>query len=284
MLVVCNVSLLSAQNLETTTLTATSSNAAFAPVTTALAVEAPATEKTAAKKSFSFSQRKSYFRLGERVVALQRQVTEKETPFVLVSLHNNENNVSTVARKYIAENGGEFFELLNGGERDIVFTLFEKEINVDPNCIFTPRGRNQDLSINRKTDIVISHQINGFAQFILNELPHEKALVSLHSNAPGEYSMDDYKKGGDRFRDAWMMHRNPAQPASDFFVTTSRPVYDLLKDKNYNVVLQSSRCGDDGSLAVFCGRTRRTYIGIETDRSNSAAQEEMIRVVSSLFE
>ncbi|RYZ00385.1 MAG: hypothetical protein EOO11_01825 [Chitinophagaceae bacterium] len=283
MLVVCNVSLLSAQTLDNN-LTATSSHAAFAPTAAALAVEAPPSEKAAAKKTFSLSQRKSYFRIGERVLALQRQVTDNESPFVLLSLHNNESNVSGTARKYIYENGGEFFELLNDGQREIAFTLFEKQMNVDPNCIFTPKGRNQDLSINRKTDVVISHQINGLAQFILNELPFEKALVSLHGNAAGEYTIDDYKKGGQRQRDAWMLHRNPEKPATDFFVTTSRPVFDLLKQKNYNVVLQSARCSDDGSLAVFCGRTRRTYIGIETAQSNSASQEEMIRTVAGLFQ
>jgi len=235
------------------------------------------------RKALTLSQRKTYFRLGERLIAIQKQVTDESAPFVVISLHHNEEAVSEAARRFVLERGGTFLELLNAKQRNIEFSLFEKEMNVDPNRIFTPRGRNQDLSINRKTDMIIAHQLNTLAQFFIGEIPTDKTIISVHSNDPGEYGISEYADKGDRDRDAYLVYRNPSMKEGNFFVTTSRQQFFVLKEKGFNVVLQSVRCKDDGSLGVFCGRTRRAYIGIETLKGEEAEQQRMIETVAEML-
>ncbi|RYY82341.1 MAG: hypothetical protein EOO15_23155 [Chitinophagaceae bacterium] len=241
------------------------------------------TEKAPAKRTLTVMQRKTYFRLGERLIALNRQVTDDAMPYVFVSLHNNETGIAEAARRSIFNNGGTLLELLNDNQREIEFTLFDKQLSVDPNNIFTPKGRNRELSVNSKTDATISRQLNGFAQFILEEIPHEKTIVSVHSNEPGEALVSAFNRSGDRDREAQLVYINPEQDANDYFVTTSKEIFEQLKDQKYNVVLQSMRSKDDGSLAVYCGRMRRDYVGIETARGHEAQQQSMVAAISTIL-
>jgi hypothetical protein len=278
LLLLCNTSLLSAQELSSPVALHKQANPEYFSGT------APTAAAPAAKKTLLLQQRRLYYRLGERLITINRQVTDDALPYIFVSLHNDESVVADAARKVIFNQGGSLLEVLNEKQRNIDFTLFERELSVDPNNIFTPKGRNQDLSSNKKTDVVISHQLNGLAQFILDELPYEKVIVSLHSNEVGDYTINDYGKDGEHERDAWMMHRNPAFDENDFFVTTNKDLYQLLKEKNVNVVLQSIRCKDDGSLSVYCGRTRRGYIGIETRKGHSEEQERMVQIIHEILQ
>jgi hypothetical protein len=276
MLLLCNLSMLSAQEA--------SSPIAIHKTTNPEYFSGPSAASAApAAKRLSLQQRKMYYRLGERLITINKQVTDDALPYMFVSLHNNESNVADAARRFVFTQGGSLLEVLNDNQRNIDFTLFEKEVSVDPNNIFTPRGRNQDLSANKKTDMIIAHQLDGFAQFILGELPHDKVIVSVHSNANGDYTINDYGKNGDKERDAWMMHRNPALDENNFFVTTSRDLFNLLKERNVNVVLQSIRSKDDGSLGVFCGRTHRDYIGIETRMGDDQEQAKMVQLVHEIL-
>jgi hypothetical protein len=284
MLLICNVSLLSAQEINSnfTSFVSSSNLPVISGPASALSNEDPVAT-TPARKTVSLSSRRTYYRLGERVMSVNKQVTDNAAPYVFLSLHNNETSITEAARRIIFSQGGTLIELLNDNQRDITFSLFEKEVSVDPNRIFTPKGRNRDLSINSKTDNIIAHQLNGFAQFILDEIPHEKVILNVHSNEKDDFTMDDYGRNGDRDRDALMIFRSNTQNVNDFFVTTDRDIYNALKEKNYNVILQSVRCKDDGSLSVYCVKMRRMYIGIETMHGHDAQQEEMVRVATEIL-
>jgi hypothetical protein len=276
MLLLCNISLLSAQEASSPVAIHKQNNPEYFSGPALTAANAPA-------KRLSLQTRRMYYRLGDRLLTINKQVTDDTQPYMFISLHNNENAVAETARNFILSEGGSLLELLNDNRRNIDFTLFDKELSVDPNNIFTPKGRNQDLSVNKKTDMIISHQLNGFAQFIIGELPYEKVIVSVHSNDAGDYTINAFSKNGEHERDAWMMFRNPALDENDFFVTTDKDLYNQLKERNLNVVLQSIRSKDDGSLAVFCGRTHRGYIGIETRKGHNEEQERMVRIVHEIL-
>jgi hypothetical protein len=277
MLLLCNVSLLSAQEASSPIAIHKQNNPEYFSGPSVAAAAAPAARR------LTLQTRRMYYRLGERLITINKQVTDDALPYMFVSLHNNESSIADAARKFIFSQGGSLLEVLNDNQRNIEFTLFDRELSVDPNHIFTPKGRNQDLSINKKTDMIISHQLNGFAQFILDELPYEKVIVSVHSNDAGDYTINDFGKNGEHERDAWMVYRNPAHDENDFFVTTDKELFSQLKARNVNVVLQSIRSKDDGSLGVFCGRTHRGYIGIETRKGHSEEQERMVQIVHEIL-
>lgn len=278
MLLFCNISFLHAQELSApVAVNNKQSNPEYFTVASVASPAAPA-------KRLALQQRRMYYRLGERLITINKQVTDESVPYIFLSLHNNENGIAEAARQSIYTQGGMLLELLNDNQRNIDFTLFEKEVSVDPANIFTPKGRNQDLAINRKTDMVIAHQLSGFAQFIVDEIPYEKTIVSVHSNEAGEVSINDYSRSGDRERDAFMMHRNPAIDENDFFITTNKEIFQALKDRNVNVVMQSVRSKDDGSLAVYCGRSKRSYIGIETRVGHSEEQQRMVQLIHEILQ
>lgn len=280
LLIVCNVSLLSAQSVRPT----------FANFRTNIddpgkgssATTTTTTKAAPAKKGY-YNVKKSYFRLGEKVVALSKEGFSFDQPYVVLCLHNNEFTATEAAKNFVTSQGGMFIELLNDNQKTIEFTLFDKKLEVDPNRIFTPRGRWEDLSQNKKTDVVISRQINQFAQFILNEIPEGKTIVAVHNNPADDYTINEFYKGGDNYKDAKAIYKNPELNPNDFILTTDKNIYDQLKAQKLNVVLQDVRATDDGSLSIFCSRTRRSYVSIETQMGHVSEQEQMLSAVAEIL-
>ena len=256
LLIVCNVSLLSAQEVQPT----------FASYTTSVPVI-----------------KKSYFRLGEKVVTLVRHGVKTSEPYVVVSLHDNEFTASEAARKFVARHGGLYLQLENDNQKNIAFSLFNKKMVIDPNNIFTPKGRWQDLSAGQKKEHIIGQQITGLANFIIEELPIDKTIISVHNNVEGEYAIARYAKGKDLHRNVKQIYTNPEMDPDDFIVTTDKDIFDSLKDRKINVVLQSYQSRDDGSLSIFCTKTRRSYVGVETQLGHYAEQEMLLNIVADIL-
>lgn len=233
--------------------------------------------------STSRTAKKSYYRLGEKVLTLVKHGDEETARFVLLSLHHSEYTATQAARQFVLKHGGKYVELDNGYQHNIQFTLFNRQLQVDPDRIFTPMGRWNDLAANRKTDHIISQQIAGLAQFILEEIPHDKTIVSVHNNGEGDYTIDHYAKGQPLAKHARMVHRNQDMNANDFFLTTDKDIFAALKEKNFNVVLQTYQLKDDGSLSIYCARTRRVYVGIETQLGHFNEQEKMIAAIAEIL-
>lgn len=276
MLIVCNISLLSAQESTAPVYAVNTTEPTVLVSTSTSYAKAPAARKAVATK-------KSFFRFGERVVALAKHTTVVDQPYVLVSLHNDEYTASEAARKFIQEEGGTYLEVLNNNERNIDFTLFDKEMTVDPNNIFTPKGRWMDLAANRKTDHIISQQISEFANYIIAEIPQNKAIISLHNNTEDAYTIDMYAKGGSLANNARFVYQNTEMDENDFVLTTDKAVFEKLKEKKINVVFQPYNAKDNGSLNIYCAKTKRTYIGIETQVGHSAEQEKIVETVADIL-
>ena len=277
MLIVCNISLLSAQESTTPAYASNITTEPTALVSNSTSyAKAPVTRKAVATK-------KSFFRFGERVVALAKHTTAVDQPYVLLSLHNDEYTASEAARKFITEQGGSYLELLNNNERNIDFSLFDKQMTVDPNNIFTPKGRWSDLAANQKTDHIISQQLNEFAKFIIDEIPVEKAILSLHNNIANANTIDLYTKGTYSGKNAHLVYQNPEMDSNDYIVTTDKAIFEKLKEKKISVVFQPYSAKDNGSLSVFCAKTKRTYIGIETQSGHAIEQEQLIEAVAEIL-
>jgi hypothetical protein len=259
LLIVCNVTLLSAQEVKPQ----------FASLTTSV-TSVPVIKK-------------NYFRLGEKVLTLVRHGITTTEPYVVVALHNNEFTASEAAKKFVGENGGLYLELLNDNQKTISFSLFNKDLEIDPNNIFTPKGRWLELSAGQKKDHMISQQITGFANFIIEEFPSDKTIISVHNNVEGEFSIARFQKGKDLFRNVRLIYTNPDADPDDFILTTDKNIFDELKDRKINVVLQSYQSRDDGSLSVFCTKTRRSYVGVETQLGHFAEQERMLNAVAEIL-
>ncbi len=227
---------------------------------------------------------KSYYRLGENLLTIAKHGTLGNEPYVLLSLHNNETTSIEVAKEFVNKNGGLFIELQNQQQRMVCVSLYNKTIAMDPNRIFTPEGRMAGLRKASNKDERFARQIAEFSQFILNEIPANKVIIAMHNNTDGEYSIRSYVKHPAIKRDAKEVHVNPEMDEDDFFYTTSKPIFEQLKARNYNVVLQSSKAYDDGSLSIYCGRMNLPYVNIETEMGHSEEQKKMLATLVGIWE
>jgi hypothetical protein len=257
LLIICNVSLLSAQDIVPSFV---SNNTISVPVI-----------------------KKNYFRLGEKVVTIVRHGVAVDEPYVVVALHNNEFTAAEAAKKFVSNNGGLYVELLNDNQRNISFSLFNKVMVVDPNNIFTPKGRWIDLAASQKKDHIISQQLTEFANFIIEELPIDKTVISVHNNLEGENSILRYSNGNDLNRNTKMIYIDPAKDPDDFIVTTNKDVFEKLKGLKFNVVLLGYQSRDDGSLGVFCTKTHRSYVGVETQLGHFEEQENLLNMIADIL-
>jgi hypothetical protein len=230
-----------------------------------------------------FTER-NFFRLGNRVLTLARHGYEDNKPFVLVSLHNNEHTAIQTGLNYVQQNGGVFYELVNNQDRYVAFELMNQRYLFDPNRIFTYKGREENLKMFKSWDKRTHDQVLQFAQFILNEIPFRKTIVALHNNTDAAYDINAYKEGGEYERETRAVHTNPDMDKDDFFLTSDEGVYEKLKERNYNVVLQhNQKVKDDGSLSVYCAKVNRKYINIETEFGHTGVQEEMLDVLEKVL-
>ena len=110
------------------------------------------------------------------------------------------------------------------------------------------------------------HAVEQFAKDLLSIYSIEQAdvVIALHNNSDGDYSARSYEKGGEFASDAAAVVIKDGSDPDDFFFVTETAVYDALRRRGYNVVLQDNRrVTDDGSLSVYCGRAGVRYINVE---------------------
>lgn len=193
-----------------------------------------------------------------------------------VALHENESTSVSAAKKVLRTKGGVLVELKHGGGRNLRFRHKGKTYTVDPNRIFSDAGIRKALGGSYSTE---AHEVvNGLANAILSRLSRS-AIVSLHNNTNGSYSIKSYSPGGQYARDASAIHVVPDRDADNFFFVTTSRIFGVLKSKGFSVALQSSAGTDDGSLSVFCIRRGIPYMNVEAQNGHLSQQIEMIEAL-----
>ena len=231
------------------------------------------------------SGKNCFFKLGDKLLSLAKHGDEKEAPYVLISLHSNETTAIDAARIFIEKEGGLFLELLNYDQRLIEFNEAGEKFVFDPNRIFTSVGRIANLKLNKSYNKSVEQQVGQFARFVLAEIPADKTVIAVHNNTEGNYTINDYKKGNKHDKDAELVYQNPLLDEDDFFLTTDMSLFKSLKDKNFNVVLQhKTNAKDDGSLSIYCARSNRSYVNIETEHGHLNEQQKMLSALNEILD
>jgi hypothetical protein len=131
-----------------------------------------------------------------------------------------------------------------------------------------------------------NHAINGvekLGQRIIQLIPGQvTCVIALHNNTEDYFSAIEYTPGGVRAADARKVFINNEQDADDFFLTTDHSLYEKLADEGFNTILQdNSRCKEDGSLSVYCGKKVIRYVNCETEHGKSEQYYQMMKVLVS---
>ena len=204
---------------------------------------------------------------------------EEDSPVLLYNMHDNENT-SAVAGRIISENfGGQYFELVHSGDRNIGFANGEDSIYIDPNRIYTDTGIWLQLAKNNSTDTVLFEYIAEWRDTLLSILKiNERALViALHNNTNQFYSIASYAEGGEYAIDADTTYVGRTRDLDDFYFVTDPLIFEILSTGRYHVVLQANETvTDDGSLSVYCGKLGIPYINVEAQHKHLVRQMKML--------
>lgn len=211
-----------------------------------------------------------------------------EQPFIqFIHVHENEQTAADAAYKMLEQYGkGCFVTWQCYGDRYINFKLDSSIYKFDPNRIYTAVGRKETLTANGEYSPEADSVVENIATIFLNNYINGMNLVvALHNNTDaGGLTINSYKKGGDYAHDAKKVHVNKRRDQDDFLLTTHHYIYNYLKAKGFNVLLQNNQAvKDDGSLSVYAAQKNIPYINIEAEHGHLKEQLEMIDAVEELI-
>ena len=223
-------------------------------------------------------------RAGESEIGVA--ITEKPgARFVYVNLHDDENTSVEAVQNVLKRSGGRLVELRHTGRRIVEFKLAGTDYRVDPNRIFTTTGGVRHWSDSRDTP-TRRRAVARFAGELLTiyHLDQADAVIALHNNSPDMYSALSYAPGGRYAHDVEDVFIRDGSDPDDFLFVTERVVFDALKRRGYNVVLQDNRrVTDDGSLSVYCGKANVHYVNVEAELGHLKEQTQMILELTSIL-
>ena len=187
----------------------------------------------------------------------------------------------------LRRSGGRLVELQHGGKRDITFRLDGGDFAVDPNRIFTPEGVRRTLTKLSRSTAEAERAVGRFAGELLaiDAIERADVVIALHNNSEGQYSAKSYEKEAIYAQDASDVFIKDGSDPDDFFFVTEAAVFDALRRRGYNVVLQDNRqVTDDGSLSVYCGRAGVRYINVEAQKGHLDQQVAMLSALEVVLE
>lgn len=224
-----------------------------------------------------------FIKAGTLVVPIE--VIEKENDsLVFFNLHNNEQTSVKAIKEVLKNQRGEYLGLLSGGTRELVLKQKSKSIRLDPNRIFSRIGIEKTLKNYGCLTPFNINLVDSLGKAILHQLSNVKLLVALHNNTGVGYSAKTILNSNAKEHVAAEIFINPENDENDFFYVTEKSKFDYLKSCGYNVVLQdNTRIKDDGSLSVYCGRKKISYINIECESGHLKEQIEMIQTIYKGF-
>lgn len=237
-----------------------------------------------AESAVDLKQENLTLKIGESDIqaVVNRGKTVKPLYF---NMHDDENTSVEAAKSVADKVGGTVIELKHSGDRLINFKLKNKSYKIDPNRIFTSVGIGKTLKNYGGTSPEAEAEVDKFAKKLISDfLKQTDVIIALHNNTNNEYSAKSYEKGGSYEKDAAQVFINPANDIDDFFFVTEEKYFNKIKEKGFNVILQDNKnVTDDGSLSVYCGNEKITYINVEAEHGHRAEQIKMLESLREIL-
>jgi hypothetical protein len=229
------------------------------------------------------SEEEKTLQLGTRSCKLLT-TGDRQNNAIFLSLHDDENtSVEAFYEVYEKIDKAFLIELNQSGSRFIKYGYKGSDFLIDPNRIFTEKGLTNTLKKNNKSfPSEIIEPLKKFSDELLDEIlpkDKDKYIVAIHNNSNENYSAKTYVGSND----AEKTYVNPNEDVDDFFFVTNNSDFEFFKSKKRNVILQSKKVQDDGSLSVYCDKHNYPYINIEAQDGHKETQKLMIKEAYSLI-
>jgi hypothetical protein len=238
---------------------------------------------------------------------------ENDQTWAFLAPHENEHVVNQHVADKIMQHGGTFVVLRQHGTRHITLRIDGKEYEIDPNRIFTDRGRQNTLSrlnpeLDRSSDIyeVALNRTEQLADFIMTTMNANQASswIAIHNNTNGydndgkdgrgTISIKRYQKKLAEGANYLIKVNDAGIDEDNLFFITEPSDFLAMSDANWNVVLQNPEVAndpneDDGSLSVLAEMRDKRYVNIEAERADTDGfGEDMVdeqkQMVNLMFE
>ena len=219
-----------------------------------------------------------YYKLGDRIIRIKTFQYGNAKDLVFINLHDDEITAVNGARKVLEQRGGFLIKIENYRTRNIKFKLEGKQYTIDPNRMFSRPGIARSLLIFGNTSPKAIEEVEKFANRVLQIIPANRSwIIALHNNSNGRYSINSYRRGGDKEMDARELKVNNDLDADDFFLTTDSILFQHLSNENYNTIWQDNlNAKKDGSLSIYCGERNIHYVNCETEHGRQPEYDQMI--------
>jgi hypothetical protein len=225
------------------------------------------------------------FKFYDNTISIRITGAPGTSPIVFISLHDDETTAQRVVSTYLKNNDLAFIQIENNKKRLIRFTYLKRSYAFDPNRIFSREGIKKTLKLYGSYSPVVANKVKEFAALILNQLNKAKTIIAVHNNSNGKYSILSYLQGGKLCRNAIKVNKVAKSDPDDFFLTTSLLLFEKLKKKNFNVVLQDNlNVYDDGSLSFYYRHINKRYINMEARKGHFLKQAQMLRALMSIIQ
>lgn len=223
-------------------------------------------------------------KIGDHSFKIIQQYGGVNDKVLFLNVHEDEITSIETTEEYSKENPVHFIRIAHESTRRLTFVHKSKSYSVDPNRIYTRKGRKNTLKDGGKFSLAASKQVKSFANLFLQYLSSREVIIAMHNNTDVNYSIKSYLPGGDEAQNTDLVHVNPEMDADDFVYTTEKTYYDKLVEKNINVILQDNKkFVNDGSLSVYCGINGIKYINIEAQKGHFDEQLQLIKDVMSIL-
>lgn len=214
-----------------------------------------------------------------------------ESIYNVVIPHSSEINGLEAAR---AEVKGQIVYLGGNTNRNLRIKTDGRTFEIDPNNAFSQSGIQQDFiekygsstwqSLSpsaRNAILTASSEVTN--QLSANVFSGNKPVLALHQNYNGGFGINSYRDDSKFSRFAEEVYVNPREDPDDFAYVNTKPLFEALKSRGINVVLQNNNQNlDDGSISYAATRRNVPYVNFEVQHNKAQKQGEMIKVLNDL--
>jgi hypothetical protein len=222
--------------------------------------------------------------LGETTIQLSEQYNAPKSDVLFLNVHEDEQTSIVAIESFTNVIPLNFVYIKHLLTRRVSFDIKNKSYSVDPNRIYTAKGRKATLEPSKGLNFKAKYTAKTLAQEILEIVNRFKTIVTLHNNTDVNYTIKSYLPGGDESQNTADIYVSDKWDADDFIYTTDKKFFNFFKKEDCNVILQdNSKYVNDGSLSVYCGKNNLPYINIEAQKGHLEQQKELIIIVFKLL-
>jgi hypothetical protein len=231
------------------------------------------------------SMNKKTIVLGDSFVTLNTKISNSDFDILFLNIHEDEYTSIEAINRFSESTVLNFVYLEHNKTRRIYFSTNKRTFSVDPNRIYTAKGRKATLEPASNFRFRSNRIAKKLANEIIELVKQYSIIVTMHNNTDVNYSIKSYLPGEDESQNTADVCISDNWDVDDFVYTTSQVYFDYLKKADVNVILQDNTgFVNDGSLSVYCGKHGIPYLNIEAQKGHLTEQIKLIDIVYKMLQ